>query len=132
MIVTTMNNCDIINGGKRLKGLLWADQWWKYEKLPFVLNIICFLLLFLLLQLPFLMSSPRFFNEGSYGQGKLEGLPSGQISLSEVLPLVKEPLESWPEVSSWEEKGSEGREETVRPEVVGPEVGRESTWLEFS
>ena len=97
------------------------------EKLPFVLLSICFLLLFPLRILLFLMSSPCFFNGGSYGQGKLEGLPSGQISLSEGLPWVKVLLESWPEVSEKEGKGSVGRGETGRPEVVGLEVGRELT-----
>jgi len=97
------------------------------EKLPFVLMFICLLLLFPFLPLLFLMSSPCFFNGGSYGQGKLEGQPSGQISLSEGLPWGKVLPESWPEVSEKEGKGSAGRGETGRPVVVDLEVGRELT-----
>ena len=92
----------------------------------------CFLLLFPLPPLPFLTSPLHFFNGGSFGQGKPVELPSGQISLSEGLPWVKGPLESWLEVSEKEGRESGGREEMGRPEVVGPEVGRELTWLETS
>ena len=59
-----------------------------------------------------------------------EELPSVQISLSEVLPLL--PLgkqESWPKV----ERVSEVMEGMrVRPEAVGLEVEMVSTWLETS
>ena len=56
-----------------------------------------------------------------------EGLPSGQISLSEELPCGRGLLESWLEASEWVGRGSEGKEGTGRPEEVGLEVGREST-----
>ena len=59
-----------------------------------------------------------------------EGLPSGQISLSEELPCGRGQLESWPEASELVERGSGGKEGMGRPEEVGLEVGRESTWLE--
>jgi len=99
------------------------------EKLPFVLMFICLLLLFPFLPLLFLMSSlaSSMHNGGSFGQGKLEGPPSGQISLSEGLPWGKVLLKSWPEVSEKEGKGSAGRGEMGRPVVVDLEVGRELT-----
>ena len=116
----TMNNC----GNEQLG---WSKVEVHERSCPLCLMSICFLLLSF-----YSLSSPQFFNEGSYGLVKLEGLPSGQISLSEGLPWGKGPLESWLEVNGKEGKESEGREEMGRPEVVGPEVGRELTWLETS
>ena len=111
-----------------LKGLLWAGQWWKYERKVALYAYVHLLSASLPSPpTPFLTSSPRFFNGGSYGPAKLEGLPSGQISLSEGLPWVKGPLESWPEAIEREGRESGGMEEMGRPEVVGLEVGRELT-----